>query len=153
MQFYSYRLAVRKTFSAIHYAGKLFQQYVVDAYVKTEASRLDYIRRNQCALRVEMYQGLMDHLYFEAAQHNLQPGRMVILPSTFQGSPRAMQQNYQDAMAIVCKFGKPDLFLTFTCNPKAKSITENLPPGVGAENRPDQRCSFRQQVHIRPQII
>ena len=148
LQFYSYRLAVRKTFSAIHYAGKLFQQYVVDAYVKTEASRLDYIRRNQCALRVEMYQGLMDHLYFEAAQHNLQPGRMVILPSTFQGSPRAMQQNYQDAMAIVCKFGKPDLFLTFTCNPKAKSITENLPPGVGTENRPDLVARvFKRQLH------
>ena len=32
MQFYSYRLAVQNTFSAIHYAGKLFQQYVVDAY-------------------------------------------------------------------------------------------------------------------------
>ena len=41
--FYSYRLAVRKTFSAIHFVQKLFQQYVVDAYVKTEASQLDYI--------------------------------------------------------------------------------------------------------------
>ena len=121
---------------------------MVDAYVKIEASGLDYIRYNQCALRVEMYQGLMDHLYFEAAQHNLQPGRMVILPSTFQGSPRAMQQNYQDAMAIVYKFGKPDLFLTFTCNPKAKSITENLPPGVGAENRPDLVARvFKRQLH------
>ena len=38
LQFYSYRLAVRKTFGPIHYFGRLFQQYVVDAYVKTEAS-------------------------------------------------------------------------------------------------------------------
>ncbi|CAF4828374.1 unnamed protein product, partial [Rotaria sp. Silwood2] len=30
LQFYSYRLAIRQTFSAIHYAGKLFQQYIVD---------------------------------------------------------------------------------------------------------------------------
>ena len=43
LQFYSYRLAVRNTFSTIYFAGKLFQQYVVDAYVKTEASQLDYI--------------------------------------------------------------------------------------------------------------
>ena len=51
-------------------------------------------------------------------------------------------------MAIVCKFGKPDLFLTFTCNPKAKSITENLPPGVGAENRPDLVARvFKRQLH------
>ena len=33
-----------ETPSVSHYAGKLFQQYVVvDTYVKTEASRLDYI--------------------------------------------------------------------------------------------------------------
>ena len=94
LQFYSYRLAVRKNFSAIHYAGKLFQQYVVDAYVKTEASRLDYIRRNQCSLCVELHQGLMDHLHSEAEQQNIKPGRMVMLPSSFHGSPRAMQQNY-----------------------------------------------------------
>ena len=36
LQFYSYRLAIRQNFSAIHYGGKLFQQYIVDAYVKTE---------------------------------------------------------------------------------------------------------------------
>ena len=43
LQFYSYRLAMRNTFSVIDYAGKLFQQYVVDTYVKTEASRLEHI--------------------------------------------------------------------------------------------------------------
>ena len=54
---------------------------------------------------------------------------MVILPSSFQGSPRALLQNYQDAMAIIAKFGKPDLFITFTCNPKWKEVTENLYEG------------------------
>ncbi|CAF2925300.1 unnamed protein product [Rotaria sp. Silwood2] len=46
LQFYSYRLAIRQTFSAIHYAGKLFQQYIVDAYVKTEQNRLAFHRQN-----------------------------------------------------------------------------------------------------------
>jgi len=32
-------------------------------------------------------------------------GKIIILPSTFIGSPRNMLQNYQDAMAIVAKFG------------------------------------------------
>ncbi|CAF4464570.1 unnamed protein product, partial [Rotaria sp. Silwood2] len=36
LQFYSYRLAIRPTFSAIHYGGKLFQQYIINADVKTE---------------------------------------------------------------------------------------------------------------------
>ena len=56
-------------------------------------------------------------------------GKTVILPSTFIGSPRHMQQCYQDAMAIVGKTGKPDIFLTMTCNPNWKEIQENLLPG------------------------
>jgi len=48
-----------------------------------------------------------------------------------------MLQNYQDAMAIVAKFGKPDLFITMTCNPKWREIEENLLPGQQASDRPD----------------
>jgi len=48
-----------------------------------------------------------------------------------------MAQNYQDAMAIVAKFGKPDLFITFTCNPKWPEITENLEPYETPSDRPD----------------
>ena len=48
-----------------------------------------------------------------------------------------MQQNYQDAMAIVAAHGRPDLFITMTCNPKWKEITENLLPGQRASDRPD----------------
>ena len=48
-----------------------------------------------------------------------------------------MCQLYQDAMAIVRKKGKPDLFITFTCNPKWPEISEGLLPGQGAEDRPD----------------
>ena len=62
LQYYTYRLAIREHFCPIHYGKKLFQQYVVDAYCKVEAQRLDYIKKNQGALRVDRYQGLMDHL-------------------------------------------------------------------------------------------
>ena len=48
-----------------------------------------------------------------------------------------MQQNYQDAMAIVASYGRPDLFITMTCNPKWREITENLLPGQRASDRPD----------------
>ncbi|CAF3164635.1 unnamed protein product [Rotaria sp. Silwood2] len=137
LQFYSYRVAIRATFSAIHYGGKLFQQYIVDAYVKTEQNRLAFHRQNQKALRVELNQGLMDHLENEAEIEGLRPGHVIILPSSFQGSPRAMQQNYQDAMATVRKYGKPDLFITFTCNPTWREIQEQLFPGQTPSDRPD----------------
>ena len=137
LQYYSYRLAIRPDFSAIHRSGKLLQQYIVDAYVKTEAERLTYIKTHQSNLRVERYQGLMDHIHNEAAFHNLDVGKIVILPSSFPGSPRNLQQEYQDAMAIVSHYGKPDLFLTYTMNPKMKEVTENLLPGQIASDRPD----------------
>ena len=88
LQFYAYRLAIRKCFSAIHRSRKLFQQYLVDAYVKIESQSLDCVCRNQQQLQVKCYQGLIDQLQIQEEDLQLQPDRMVILPSSFQGSPR-----------------------------------------------------------------
>ena len=51
---------------------------------------------------------------------------LFILPSKYIGSPRYMQQYYQDAMAIMRKTEKSDLFITMTCNPKWKELKEVL---------------------------
>jgi len=51
--------------------------------------------------------------------------------------PRNMLQNYQDSMAIVSKFGKPDLFIIMTCNPKWREIEENLLHGQQTSDRTD----------------
>ena len=48
---------------------------------------------------------------------------MIILPSTFIVSSRYIEQLYQDAMVVVRKKGKTDLFIT-TCNPNWKEIQE-----------------------------
>lgn len=98
---------------------------------------MDFCKTPQKELRSETYQGLVDYMQNMANNLNGHIGKMVILPSTFIGSPRNMLQNYQDAMAIVAKFGKPDLFITMTCNPKWREIEENLLPGQQASDRPD----------------
>ncbi|XP_065215463.1 uncharacterized protein LOC135842058 [Planococcus citri] len=133
LQFYCYRFAIRDKFSLLHSSGKLFQQYVVDAYVKVEGSRLAFIRSHQKELRSEKYNVLMD---FAITTTNVL-GIPVILPSTFLGSPRYMSQCYQDAMSIVAKFGKPDFFVTFTANPHWIEITENINSWEVVANRPD----------------
>ncbi|GBM87461.1 hypothetical protein AVEN_9560-1 [Araneus ventricosus] len=69
LQYYSYRFAIRNAFSILHNSGKLFQQYIVDAYGKTEESRLNYLRLNQKDLRVELYEGLLDALQTEATNN------------------------------------------------------------------------------------
>lgn len=137
LQFYAHRFSLRRAFSPIFYGGKLLQQYLVDAYIRVESGRLYFIQQQQSLFRVELYQGLMDHIQSEANLSGLAPGKIVILPSSFQGSPRAMQQNYQDAMTIVSQFGRPDLFLTYTCNPRCKDIQDALLPGQKAHDRPD----------------
>ena len=42
-------------------------------------------------------------------------GTVHILPSSYIGSPRHMQEYIQDAMTYVRAYGRPDLFITFTC--------------------------------------
>lgn len=60
-----------------------------------------------------------------------------MLPSTFSGSPRQLEQLCQDALACYRLFGKPDLFITFTSNPNWIEITENLNQGETAWDRPE----------------
>ncbi|CAN6685077.1 unnamed protein product [Malus baccata var. baccata] len=64
-------------------------------------------------------------------------GRRIILPSSFVRSPRDMYQRYQDAMTLVQRFGKPDLFITMTCNPSWEEIKSELLAGQTPQDRPD----------------
>jgi PIF1-like helicase/Helitron helicase-like domain at N-terminus len=127
--FYRYRLAIRGQFSALHQSRALFDQYVCDAYVKAESSRLAYIRQHQADLRVDNYVGLLDAMRHRGVETNAPLGKMVILPSSFYGGERQMRKSYHDALAIMRHFGRPDLFITFTCNPKWPEIEENVGEG------------------------
>ena len=120
MKYYAYRLMIHSgTFNTIQRCGRLYQQYIVDMYAKIEGSRLQYIKYNQSNLRADLYQGLADAVNSDdASVDGATIGKRVILPSSFVGSPRYQHQLYQDAMSIVRRYGKPDLFITFTCNPK-----------------------------------
>ncbi|KAL6568040.1 hypothetical protein OROHE_003724 [Orobanche hederae] len=64
-------------------------------------------------------------------------GKKFVLPSSYIGSPRDMQRRYLNALALVSEYGKPDLFITITCNPNWPEICEGLLPGEEAQNRSD----------------
>ncbi|CAG8690014.1 25878_t:CDS:1, partial [Dentiscutata erythropus] len=88
------------TSSLLFYGGRLFQQYIVDNYVKIESTCLNYLRYNQNKIRQEHYQGLQDS--FQLGIVNISDiGQRIILPSTFIGGFRNMYQRYQDVMALV----------------------------------------------------
>ena len=48
-----------------------------------------------------------------------------------------MKRRHMDAMALVQTYGKPDIFLTMTCNPNWPEIVEKLYPGQTPQDRPD----------------
>ncbi|GFT32624.1 helitron_like_N domain-containing protein [Trichonephila clavipes] len=64
-------------------------------------------------------------------------GQWIILPSSFTGSPRYMHERTQDAMTYVRNYGRPDLFITFTCNPAWPEIANDLFLGQKPHNRHD----------------
>lgn len=52
-----------------------------------------------------------------------------------------MIQNYQDAMAICRWAGYPDIFITFTCNPKWSEVQRFVDHfALRPEDRPDIMC-------------
>ena len=112
LQYYSYQLCDRID-SHLHKYRRLFHQYVVDMYSKIELNRLNYFRHNQAAIRADLYQNIKD-----AHSNNLgrKFGKRIVLPSTYKGCPRNLNILYQDAMAVIREYGKPDLFVTVTCN-------------------------------------
>ncbi|GMF54544.1 unnamed protein product [Phytophthora fragariaefolia] len=56
-----------------------------------------------------------------------QIGKRVVLPSTHPGSPRHIFKSYQNAMAVVHEFGKPDVFVTMTCSSTWDEMEEKIP--------------------------
>lgn len=122
--------------STLLFAGRLLQQYAVDMYIKLETTRLDFYRQNQKNLRAELYQGIMDSV-LKGEKRGREVGKRIVLPASFIGGPRDMRRRYLDALALVQRFGKPDLFITMTCNPEWKEIQEQLYPGQRAQDRPD----------------
>lgn len=153
MNFYSYRFMLRpREGNFILRCGKLFHQYAVDMYAKIEAERLNYLRFNQAKLRSEEYIHLRDAVVNDGNVNDI--GRLTILPSTYVGSPRHMHEYTQDAMTYVRKYGRPDLFITFTCNPQWDDIKDNLFNGQTPTDRHDMTARvFRQKLKALMDLI
>ncbi|AQK71525.1 hypothetical protein ZEAMMB73_Zm00001d016710 [Zea mays] len=135
--YYCYRFQIRPSiFNPILHGKRLFQQFAVDTYIKIESSRLDFIRKNQDRLRADLYKGLVDSLH-EGENRADKIGKRTVLSTSFIGGPRDMRRRYMDAMALVRKFGKPDIFLTMTCNPNWDEITRELLPMQSPQDHPN----------------
>ena len=135
VDFYSYRLQVRQgEHNTLMKSRRLLQQYAVDQWAKVQLCRLEWAEHNQKTIRAEKYSGLYDA---EFAGDLADAGTKIILPPSVYGSPRFYTQAFQNAMTIVRKYGKPDFFITFTCNAQWPEIKSALFPGEQPSDRPD----------------
>ncbi|KAL5130781.1 hypothetical protein HKD37_12G033780 [Glycine soja] len=117
-EYFSYRLQSRTDEAqTILHSRRLFQQWIVDGY---------------CMIEVDKYinlTGSNNHPQTLGRDR----GKRIILPSSFVGGQRYMEQLYFDGMTICGHLGFPDLFLTMTCNPtwpeiQRKVTQSNLTP-------------------------
>ncbi|RVE42412.1 hypothetical protein evm_012949 [Chilo suppressalis] len=153
MNYYAYRMMIRThEENIILRCRRPFQQFAVDMYVKVETERLAFIRFNQAKLRSEDYIHLRDAIHSDGDVQNI--GRLTILPSSYIGSPRHMHEYAQDAMTYVRNYGTPDLFITFTCNPKWTEIERELEPGQKPQDRHDIIARvFQQKLKVMMDVL
>ena len=144
-KYYAYRLVSRTNSSNILLRGsRLTQQWVVDMYCKVLQWKLNWVRNKQKEIRADLYKGLEDQTSCEDVDLQF-IGKKIILPASFSYTPRWYDQKYRDAMAIISRYKKPDLFITFTCNPKWEEIEQELEKGQNALDRPGVCARIFQQ--------
>ncbi|TVU42279.1 hypothetical protein EJB05_08675, partial [Eragrostis curvula] len=166
-EYYAYKIQIRHgEFNVLFYGGRLFQQWLVDMYIKVESMRLNWYslpghlqvnnsitpgvsprsrvsrvtvrdaNRHQKIIRADLYQGVLDTLATGEARASLS-GKRIILPRSMTGCDRDVQRRFLDAMTLVQRYGKPDYFITMTCNPYWPEVIQELLPGQTPQDRPE----------------
>ena len=132
---YAFQLMQRNVVpSFLHCSHRLFQEFILSGWLLTESQRLQFQRSNQQTLRADKYSNIQAAVNTEEDISHL--GRKV-LASSFTGGPRWFNAKYEDAMALVREFGKPDLFVTMTTNPEWPEIQDILTADQKPQDRPD----------------
>ncbi|XP_074328080.1 uncharacterized protein LOC141665994 [Apium graveolens] len=125
-EFYNYKLMIRLSEGLTpHLGGRLWQQYVVDAFTAIEQYRLDWIRDHQTTIRSGLYHNIRDAMQ-KGDRNPSNIGKSIILPASFTESKRYMTQYFKDSLPICRTLGHPSLFLTMTTNTKWPEIQRML---------------------------
>ena len=124
-------------------------QYLLDAFATVDQPKLQWIKLNQCQLRSDLYNGLVDDIFRDEVDVAALR-RRIVLPRGFLGGDLFMQQLFQDSMAIERHFGCPTLFITFTANSKWKEIQDEVFLHQSAMDRPDL---IARSFHLKPRNL
>jgi len=133
-----YHIMHRATVTHMQKCERLALEFWCDVWAQVESRNAHFHRSpvQQAKYRSARVAAVEDQLSAGVAASEI--GQPVIrLPSSFVGSTRWYQQLYMDAMALPKKFGKPDFFLTMTCNPHWPEIRAAVPAHSHWKHHPD----------------
>jgi hypothetical protein len=123
--------------SHLQSCGSLTSEFWCDVWAQVESSKLGFLRQPQ--VQAQMRSCRFNELWncIRDSGDLAMIGTPIIMPASFVGSAQWYRALYHDAMALPAHFGRPDIFLTMTCNPKWAEIVDNLPAGADAADHPD----------------
>ena len=133
-----YHLMHRSFPTHLQQCQRLSLEFYCDIWAQVEARNAHFHRSpaQQAKYRAARVAAVEDQLAARIRPDEIgQP--VVRLPSSFVGSARYYQQLYMDAMALPKKYGKPDIFLTMTCNPHWPEIRGAIPADSHYRHHPD----------------
>jgi hypothetical protein len=133
-----YFLMHRDSVSHVQRCERLALEFYCDLWAQVESRNAQFHRSpaQQAKYRGARVAAMEDQLSSGVPAGEI--GNPVVrLPSSFVGSARFYQQLYLDAMALPRHFGKPDLFITMTCNPHWPEIQSAVPLNSHWRHHPD----------------
>ena len=141
MKYFAFLLSVRnRDVDYLFQMGRLFQEFVIFGRMIIDNSRLMYQLTHQKELRAETYCSLREEVerrLREGTGNHGAVGKKIVLSPSFEGGKRKWNLRYQNGMAIVRHFRKPDIFLTYTFPPNTPELVAELLPGQSPQDRPD----------------
>jgi hypothetical protein len=123
-----YKLMHRDTPTHVQRCERLALEYYCDAWAQVEARNLAFHKQasQQAKYASASAKVIINQLCTDNANRI---GVPTILPASYPNSPRYYHNLYLDSVALPRRFGKPDLFITMTCNPHWEEIKQNIPAG------------------------
>jgi len=122
------------------HGGRLFQEWVLDTFVKVERQRLNYLKSDDFR-RKKMRSsvlGCVKQALIDGKRKGSEAGTEAVeVPASHIGSMAYFRKKRYDAYALARAFGNPSLFVTMTCNCQWPEIQRELQRGQAAEDRPD----------------
>ena len=105
----------KKKFNRVLHSKRLFQHFLMNAFVCVKFNNFNFVRFNQLFLRADFYRNFMNRLNQNYKLNDIDQ-KMTILSSNHTKFFRYIKIKKQNVFALIRKFNKFIFFIIFICN-------------------------------------